>query len=73
MLEMKRLSVESKIVTPCSHPDLCGGLMESKLVQGEIKEVRLYPIKSLPHILNLLLPAPDHELNKALQQEINKL
>ena len=70
MLKLKRMSAESLVATSRSHPEVFLALMEGGLISSSAEEVRLFPIKSVPHILNILLPAPATELKKALQNQI---
>ena len=70
MLKLKRMSVESLVVTAGSHPEAFLALVECGLVNPGVEEMHLFPLKSIHHILNILLPAPALELKKALQNQI---
>jgi len=73
MLKLKRMSVESVLVTSENHPALYKAMVEGGL-GGESMGVGLmmYAIKSLPHILNIFLHNHPTELKEELQKEIKR-
>lgn len=72
MLKLKRMSVESLVVSSASHPNLYMELLEGGMGRSEGEEVRMYPLNSIPHILNFFLKLPTTELRKAFEEEITR-
>ena len=69
MLRLKRVDISSLTVTAVSDPTLHARL-KGALKDEKCEEIILYPLKSIPHILDLFLQVPGTHLRLALRHQI---